>query len=97
MQFKTVAKVTIAALRYVRDDLTAKYGLETEARCVIRGPGIGVGNASAGPLTIESEKGGERVVLTAAPFPASSGEWGRTRRSSPKRPSSSKKEAPTFM
>lgn len=75
MQFKTVAKVTIAALRYVRDDLTAKYGLETEARCVIRGPGIGVGNASAGPLTIESEKGGERVVLSAAPFPASSGEW----------------------
>ena len=71
-----VCHITInAVLRYVRDDLSARYGLEKEAHCTIRGEGVGIGSASAGPLRIESEKGGNRVRLTASPFAADTGYW----------------------
>ena len=70
-----VVAAVSAAVKYIKTDLGSRYGLEKEAHCTIRGEGVGIGSASAGPLRIESEKGGNRVRLTASPFAADTGYW----------------------
>ena len=70
-----VVAAVSAAVKYIKTDLGRRYGLEKEAHCTIRGEGVGIGSASAGPLRIESEKGGNRVRLTASPFAADTGYW----------------------
>lgn len=62
-------------LSYLYDDVTKAYGLAEAASCTLSGPGIGIGSATAGPLTIESEPGGEQVTLRCKPFSARTCWW----------------------
>lgn len=78
MDPKTVAtawKVLEKVVKYVYDDLNASYALTEPAWANFSGEGIGIGNCTVGPLTINSEKGGTTLRLEAQPFPASSKNW----------------------
>ena len=71
-----VCHYTINAVwRYVRDDLSARYGLKEKARIVVSGKGVCIGNAQVGPLTIKSWPDAGTVTLEAEPFEASTGYW----------------------
>lgn len=72
---KIIKATLVSAVRYVYDDLTAKYGLLKPAYAIFTGRGVGVGNAAWGPLRIMSDRDGSAVRLEAAPFDASAGYW----------------------
>ena len=57
-----------AARDYFIRDREARYGVVTPICVTIVGDGVGIGSASCGPLTIMSIKGGDKCILTCAPF-----------------------------
>ena len=70
-----VSSAFCVALQYVRDDLSARYGLSAPARLVLSGPGVCIGDAKCGPLSITSDAAAGTVTLEAEPFAAESGYW----------------------
>lgn len=60
---------------YIKDDMSAKYGLNKEVSATFLGGGIGIGTCTVGVLTIESIPGGDSVKLTSKPFPPDSKLW----------------------
>ena len=70
-----VSSAFCVALHYVRDDLSARYGLSALARIVLSGHGVCIGDAKCGPLSITSDAAAGTVTLEAEPFAAESGYW----------------------